>query len=92
MRHLAHCLILLFVPLSAQAAEALNGFDDSACTYAPSEVERIAAPAASVSLGNSAPAPATRRAAPAAGGGSEEEILPRPRAPRWHRLLPGMFR
>lgn len=92
MRHLAHCLILLLVPLSAQAAEALNGIDDNGCTYAPSEVERVAAPAASVSLGKSAPVSASKRALPAAGGGSDEEILPRPRAPRWHRLLPGMFR
>ena len=26
------------------------------------------------------------------GGGSDEEVIPRLRAPKWHRLLPGMFR
>jgi hypothetical protein len=92
MRHLAHCLILLLTPVAAQASEALNGSSNTGCTYAPSEVERVAVPAASVNLASGAPAPATKRTTPPAGGGSDEEIIPRLRAPKWHRLLPGMFR
>jgi hypothetical protein len=26
------------------------------------------------------------------GGGGDDEALPRPRAPKWHSFLPGMFR
>lgn len=92
MRHLAHCLILLLAPVAAQASGSLNGPSSNGCTYAPSEVERVAVPAASVNLANSAPAPAAKRVTPPAGGGSDEEIIPRLRAPKWHRLLPGMFR
>ncbi len=96
MRHLAHCLILLLAPVAAQASDALGGAGQSACSYAPAEVERVAAPAAAVGIANAPPAtPAPAKTASpraAAGGGSDEDLLPRLRAPRWHRLLPGMFR
>lgn len=98
MRRTAHCLILLLAPL-ATAVHAADAFDDPAsagCNHVPGEVERVAAPAASVRLANTAPpAKHVPPAAPAvqqAGGGSDEEVLPRLRAPKWHRLLPGMFR
>ena len=38
------------------------------------------------------PIPAKTATPRAAGGGSDDDLLPRLRAPRWHRLLPGMFR
>ncbi|KRG86770.1 hypothetical protein ABB34_06260 [Stenotrophomonas daejeonensis] len=97
MRRTAHCLILLLAPLAA-AAHAADAFDSPAsggCSYAPGEVERVAAPAASVNLANTPP-PAKHAVPPTppqqAGGGSDEEVIPRLRAPKWHRLLPGMFR
>lgn len=95
MRHLAHCLILLLAPVAAQASDALGGAGQSACSYAPAEVERVAAPAAAVGIANTPAAPPAAKTAPArtaAGGGSDDDLLPRLRAPRWHRLLPGMFR
>jgi hypothetical protein len=94
MRHLAHCLILLLAPVAAQASDALGGAGQSACSYAPAEVERVAAPAAAVGIANAPPAtPApAKTATPRTGGGSDDDLLPRLRAPRWHRLLPGMFR
>lgn len=96
MRHLAHCLILLLAPVAAQASDALGGAGRSACSYAPGEVERVAVPAATVDIANT-PAPATTTPAKSkhvqsAGGGSDDDIIPRLRAPRWHRMLPGMFR
>lgn len=30
--------------------------------------------------------------APTPGGGDDDAMLPRTRGPKWHRLLPGMFR
>ena len=48
MRRTAHCLILLLAPVAAHAAEAIDTPARSGCTYAPGEVERVAAPAASV--------------------------------------------
>jgi len=96
MRHLAHCLILLLAPVAAQASDALGGAGQGGCSYAPSEVERVAVPAASVNIATTAPAattpPAKAKATQSAGGGSDDDILPRLRAPRWHRMLPGMFR
>ncbi|WP_449468046.1 hypothetical protein [Stenotrophomonas humi] len=94
MRHFAHCLILLLVPVAAQASDALSGAGQSGCSYAPAEVERVAVPAASVNIANSAPAAPSAKAKPtqATGGGSDDDIIPRLRAPRWHRMLPGMFR
>ncbi len=94
MRHLAHCLILLLAPVAAQASDALDGAGRSGCSYAPAEVERVAVPAASVGIANATtttPPPAKTKPTQAAGGG-DDEILPRLRAPRWHRMLPGMFR
>ncbi len=95
MRHLAHCLILVLAPVAAQASDSLGGAGRSACSYAPGEVERVAVPAATVDIANT-PAPATTPAknkhVQAAGGGSDDDIIPRLRAPRWHRMLPGMFR
>lgn len=94
MRHLAHCLILMLAPVAAQATDALDGAGRSGCSYAPAEVERVAVPAASVGIANSAPAaPAPAKSKPSqAAGGGDDEIIPRLRAPRWHRMLPGMFR
>ena len=95
MRRTAHCLILLLAPVAAHAAVAIDTPARSGCTYAPGEVERVAAPAASVSLANAVPPSQPKHTVPApqqAGGGSDEEIIPRLRAPKWHRLLPGMFR
>ena len=96
MRHLAHCLILLLAPVAAQASDALGGAGQSACSYAPAEVERVAAPAAAVNITNTPP-PSPKHVTPPtppqqAGGGSDDEVIPRMRAPKWHRLLPGMFR
>lgn len=93
MRHLAHCLILLLAPVAAQASDALGGAGQSACSYAPAEVERVATPAAAVGIANAPPAPPVpAKTTPRVGGSSDDDLLPRLRAPRWHRLLPGMFR
>ncbi len=94
---LAHCLILLLAPAAAQAAEAFDSPARKSCSYAPTEMERAAAPAASATPAATPPATPSKAATPpapvpAAGGGSDEDVLPRLRAPKWHRLLPGMFR
>lgn len=97
MRRIAHCLILLLAPLAAHAADAFDTpARSNACTYAPDEVERVAAPAAAVNITNTPP-PSPKQVTPPtppqqAGGGSDDEVIPRMRAPKWHRLLPGMFR
>src|SRR5690606_16055726 len=64
MRHFAHCLILLLVPVAAQASDALGGTGQSGCSYAPAEVERVAVPAASMNIANSAPAAPPAKAKP----------------------------
>ncbi len=96
MRRTAQCLVLLLAPVAAHAADAFDApARSNGCSYAPGEVERVAVPAASVSLANATPPAPPKHATPAppqAGGGSDEEIIPRLRAPKWHRLLPGMFR
>ena len=78
MRRTAHCLILLLAPVAAHAAEAIDTPARSGCTYAPGEVERVAAPAASVSLANAVPPSQPKHTVPApqqAGGGSDEDAL-----------------
>lgn len=92
MRYLAHCLILLMAPVAAQATDALSGAARGGCSYSPSEVERVAAPAAAVNLANAAPPVSAKQTAPVQNGGGDEDLIPRLRAPKWHRFLPGMFR
>ena len=78
-------------PVAANASDALSGAARSNCTYAPSEVERIGAPAAAVNLANSASAvPAKQSSTQSVGG--DDDLIPRMRTPKWHRFLPGMFR
>lgn len=91
MRYLAHCLILLMAPVAANASDALSGTARGGCSYAPSEVERVATPAAAVTLANSASTVPAKQPTTQNGGG-DDELLPRMRAPKWHRFLPGMFR
>lgn len=94
MRRIAQCLVLLLAPVAAHAADAFDSPDRGDCSYTPGEVERVATPAAAVNLANATP-PATKHVqaiSPAAGGGSDDDLIPRLRAPKWHRLLPGMFR
>ncbi|MGV8959879.1 MAG: hypothetical protein ACOH1V_05770 [Stenotrophomonas sp.] len=91
MRHLAHCLILLMAPVAVHASDALSGNAHTGCSYSPSEVERIATPAAAVNLANS-PSATVAKPATAHSGGGDDELMPRLRAPKWHRFLPGMFR
>lgn len=90
MRH-AHCLILLLAPLAAHASDALASSSRGGCVYSAAESERpapVAAPAT--------PAPATVKPSAAApvstGGGGDDDVIPRLRAPKWHSFLPGMFR
>ena len=98
MSRTAHSLILLLAPLAAHAAEPFDTpARSNSCSYAPGEVERVAAPAAAVNLANHTPPAPPKQAVPAAtpqqaGGGGSDEVIPRTRAPKWHRLLPGMFR
>jgi len=88
---LAHCLILLMAPVAAHASDVMASSGRSACVYSAPEGERTApatAPAAA--------APATVKPSAAApvstGGGGDDDMLPRLRAPKWHSFLPGMFR
>lgn len=90
MRYLAHCLILLMAPVAVSASDALGGAARGNCTYAPSETERIGAPAAALNLNNGASAVPTKPS-PAQSTG-DDDLIPRMRTPKWHRFLPGMFR
>lgn len=96
MRRFAHCLILLLAPCSLAWAE--DGFDKSqrgACVYS-SDSQRPAASRtpseASASTLPRAPRPVVETGAGNGGGGTEEDLMQRMRAPRWHSFLPGMFR
>ncbi len=86
MRPFAHCLILLMAPLAAHASDALTSPGRGGCVYSPTETERTApaarAPAVKPSASNGT----------STGGGGDDDVLPRLRAPKWHSFLPGMFR
>lgn len=96
MRRFAHCLILLMAP--CQAAWADDAFSQSqrgACVYSDASPGKPAAPSRSTTheANSSAAAPRANRSGEASGGGgSEEDLMQRMRAPRWHSFLPGMFR
>jgi hypothetical protein len=90
MRPFAHCLILLMAPLAAHASDALTSPGRGGCVYSPTETERTAPAAAPA-----ARAPAVKPSASngtSTGGGGDDDVLPRLRAPKWHSFLPGMFR
>ena len=98
MRRTAYCLILTIAPVSvAWADDALTHSQRGACVYSsdalpPARVAPASSRAATASV-RTAPARAGA-AAPAGsgGGGSDEDLIERMRAPRWHSFLPGMFR
>ncbi len=91
MRPLAHCLILLMAPLAAHASDALASYGPGGCVYSAAESERTTQTTAPA-----APAPTTVKPSATApgstGGGGDDDVLPRLRAPKWHSFLPGMFR
>jgi len=92
-------LALLLTCACAQAM-AQNGRnaapDPSACPETETMVREEAAPTSG--LHPKATATRSKYAKPASaanrsiGGGGDDEALPRPRAPKWHSFLPGMFR
>jgi hypothetical protein len=89
MRRIAHCLILLTAPLTVQATEAASTSRGEGCTYTASDERGNEPAAASTSGGASATAPAKSGVGHS---GGDDDLLPRLRAPKWHRFLPGMFR
>ncbi|WP_256775198.1 MULTISPECIES: hypothetical protein [unclassified Stenotrophomonas] len=91
MRPFAHCLILLMAPLAAHASDALTSTGRGGCVYSPAESERTA-PAAAPAARAPAAKPSAASGASTGGGGSDDDVLPRLRAPKWHSFLPGMFR
>jgi hypothetical protein len=94
MRRFAHCLILLMAPSAAVwADDAFTQSHRGACVYADNSTSATAAPVtprapARPAVSNRAP----RAAETGGGGGSEDDLMQRMRAPRWHSFLPGMFR
>ena len=97
MRRFAHCLILLLAPSSVVwADDAFNLSQRGACVYTDSAAAGVGARARNP---RSEPVPvpsprssATRPGSEGGGGGSEDDLMQRMRAPRWHSFLPGMFR
>lgn len=91
MRPFAHCLILLMAPLAAHASDALTGTGRGGCVYSPTETERSAQAAAPAARAPAAVKPSATNGT-STGGGGDDDVLPRLRAPKWHSFLPGMFR
>ena len=101
MRRIVPCLILLIAPVSvAWADDAFTQSQRGACVYSGDVPPAKTVPAAATRPGSSAsprtaqhsPRPAPPVAPAAGGGGSDEDLMERIRAPRWHSFLPGMFR
>lgn len=96
MRRFAHCLILLMAPCQvAWADDAFSQSQRGACVYSDASSSKPAAPARPTAheASSSAAAPRANRSGEASGGGgSEDDLMQRMRAPRWHSFLPGMFR
>lgn len=98
MRRFAPGLLLLLAPCSvAWAEETFDRSQRGACVYSE-DTPRQAGPRPA---GTTAALPATpgpaRVVRPAldsgtGGGGGEDDLMQRMRAPRWHSFLPGMFR
>ena len=95
MRRFAHCLILLLAPCSmAWAEETFDKSQRGACVYS-SDSQRPAStrtPAASTASTPVRPVRSILDSGSQGGGGSEDDLMQRMRAPRWHSFLPGMFR
>jgi hypothetical protein len=94
MRRFARCLILLMAPCQvAWAEDAFNQSQRGACVYSDASPSKPAAPSRPAAQESSSPAARISRPAEASGGGgSEDDLMQRMRAPRWHSFLPGMFR
>lgn len=99
MRRFAHCLILVLAPSSvAWADDAFNQSQRGACVYSEATPNKpISTPARTpsrVDAGSSAHVQRDggRHSEASGGGGSEDDLMQRMRAPRWHSFLPGMFR
>lgn len=95
MRRFAHCLILLLSPCAvALADDTFSQSQRGACVYADSKEAGAAAPiTARTPARSAAAAPRPQRSSEnSGGGGSDEDLMQRMRAPRWHSFLPGMFR
>lgn len=92
MRRFLPCLILLLLPLAAAyATEALANRQRNECVCADAtDADPAQAHPASTAH---APASTAKPAVPGgSGGGSDSDLVPRLRMPKWHSFLPGMFR
>ncbi|MGN0857648.1 MAG: hypothetical protein ACI4NW_00495 [Stenotrophomonas sp.] len=98
MRRFAHCLILVLAPSSvAWADDAFNQSQRGACVYSEATPNKAIntparAPARVDTASAHAPRDGSRHSEASGGGGSEDDLMQRMRAPRWHSFLPGMFR
>ena len=101
MRRFAPCLLLIIAPVSAAwADDAFTQSQRGACVYSGDAPPARSAPAAMPRSSAVAHTPrAAQQSVPAApastgsgGGGNEDDLMERIRAPRWHSFLPGMFR
>ena len=87
MRRFLLCLILLLLPLAAaQASEALASKQRNDCVYTDTDAAQTRPATAT------RPPAAAKSATAPSGGGSDSDLVPRLRIPKWHSLLPGMFR
>ena len=91
MRPIAHCLLLLMAPMAAHASDALTKPGRGGCVYSTTEGERSAQAAPPANSAPSSNKPSVNPAG-STGGGGDDDVLPRLRAPKWHSFLPGMFR
>jgi hypothetical protein len=90
MRPFAHCLLLLLAPMAAHASDALTSSGRGGCVY--SAAEERAAPAVTPTSTAPTTVKPSATAPGSTGGGGDDDVLPRLRAPKWHSFLPGMFR
>lgn len=97
---LLRTVLALLLTCACAQAMAQNGRNAAPDPSACPETETLTREDAAPTSASHPKATATRSkyAKPAAaanrsiGGGGDDEALPRPRAPKWHSFLPGMFR
>ena len=101
MRRFAHCLILVLTPSAAVwADDAFNHSQRGACVYSESKsantpplpLRATATRSSPLGAAHAANTASARQNEGTGGGGSEDDLMQRMRAPRWHSFLPGMFR
>ncbi|KAB7769184.1 hypothetical protein [Xanthomonas maliensis] len=93
MRRMTVCLLLSLAPLAALAADRVVDGDREGCISTNSAAHGRTPGEDSAAPPRAAAHKPTPTTATGGGGGDSDALMPRMRMmPRWHSLLPGMFR